>query len=161
MIILGKHTLNLRIICGNNLFDHFGAKILNSLFERNSEPRLIPIAKIQWSSTLYSWLNAREILAWNRHGIWSLSDRNGTWTHNHLVCKRILNHLTKLAKWLSFTVSAYLYGTFDCMFFIMSSMRFRVNLHSKVGWISRKSFLKTDQICKVLVIPTRLEPTIT
>ena len=32
---------------------------------------------------------------------------------------------------------------------IMSRMRFKVNLHSKVAWISRKSLLKTDAICKV------------
>ena len=45
-----------------------------------------------------------------------LSDCNGTRTHNHLVGKRILNHLAKLAKWLSCFVTTYLYGTFDCMF---------------------------------------------
>ena len=27
------------------------------------------------------------------------SDSNGIWTHNHLVCKTILNHLASLAKW--------------------------------------------------------------
>ena len=34
----------------------------------------------------------------------ALSDCNWTQTHNHFVCKRTLNHLTKLAslaKWLS------------------------------------------------------------
>ena len=30
-----------------------------------------------------------------------LSDCNATQTHNYLVCKRTLNHLAKLAKWLS------------------------------------------------------------
>ena len=30
-----------------------------------------------------------------------LSDSNGTWIHNYLVCKRTLNHLVSLAKWLS------------------------------------------------------------
>ena len=29
-----------------------------------------------------------------------LSDCNGTRTHNHLIRKRTLNHLAKLAKWL-------------------------------------------------------------
>ena len=37
-----------------------------------------------------------------------LSDCNWTRTHNHLVHKRILNHLAKLAKWLSCIVSTYL-----------------------------------------------------
>ena len=50
-----------------------------------------------------------------RRLIWSLSDSNRIWTHNHLVCKRTLNHLTKLAKLLSCVVSTYLYGVFDCM----------------------------------------------
>ena len=39
----------------------------------------------------------KELHARNRYDIWSLSDCNGTWTHNHLVCKRTLNHLVKLA----------------------------------------------------------------
>ena len=37
-------------------------------------------------------------------------------THNHLVHNQSLNHLVKLAKWLSCVVSTYLYGAFDCMF---------------------------------------------
>ena len=45
-----------------------------------------------------------------------LSDCNGARTHNHLVLKQTLNHLAKLAKWLSCIVSTYLYGAFDCMF---------------------------------------------
>ena len=55
-------------------------------------------------STLYSCLNVKELLAWNRRKIWSLSDCNWTRTHNHLVRKRTLDHLAKLAslaKWLS------------------------------------------------------------
>ena len=34
-------------------------------------------------STLYSCLNVKELLARNRREIWSLSDCNGTRTHNH------------------------------------------------------------------------------
>ena len=36
--------------------------------------------------------------------------------HNHLVCKWTLNHLAKMAKWLSCVVSTYLYIAFDCIF---------------------------------------------
>ena len=36
-------------------------------------------------------------------------------THNHLVHKRILNHLAKLAKWLSCVVSTDLYSAFELM----------------------------------------------
>ena len=45
----------------------------------------------QGESTLYSCLNVKDRLAWNRHEIWSLSDCNWTWNHNHLVHKQTLN----------------------------------------------------------------------
>ena len=64
---------------------------------------------------LYSCLNGKEFLAWNRRNIGSLSDYNGTLIHNHLVRKRTLTHLAKLAKCLSCVVSTYLYGAFDYM----------------------------------------------
>ena len=67
-------------------------------------------------STLYSCLNAKELLARKRRHIWRWSDCKGTRTHNHLFPKRTLNHLAKLAKWLSCAVSTYLYGAFECMF---------------------------------------------
>ena len=46
----------------------------------------------QSKSTLYSCLNVKELLARNRHDIWSLSDSNRIWTHKHLVRKWTLNH---------------------------------------------------------------------
>ena len=67
---------------------------------------------------LYSCLNVKELLAWNRCNIWSLGDCYKTWTHNHLICKWTLNHLTKLTKWLSCVVSTYLCSAFDCMFLL-------------------------------------------
>ena len=67
-------------------------------------------------STLYSFLNVKQLPAPSRRHIWRLSDYNGTPTHNHLVLKGIRNHLAKLAKWLSCVVIIYLYGAFDCMF---------------------------------------------
>ena len=51
----------------------------------------------QSESTLCSFLNLKELLAWNRREIWSLSDDNWTRTHSHLVRKWTLNHLAKLA----------------------------------------------------------------
>ena len=51
----------------------------------------------QSESTLNSCLNAKELLARGRRNIWSLSDCNGTRTLNHVVHKRTLNHLAKLA----------------------------------------------------------------
>ena len=66
--------------------------------------------------TLYGRLNVKELLTRNRREIWSLSDCNWTRTHNHLVCKWTLNHLAKLAQWLSCVVSTYMYGAFDYLF---------------------------------------------
>ena len=43
----------------------------------------------------------------------SICDYNGTRTHKHLVRKRTLNHLAKLAKCSSCVVNTYLYGAFD------------------------------------------------
>ena len=56
------------------------------------------VSAFQSESTLYSCLNVKKPLARNRRDIGSLSDYNGTRTHNHLVRERTLNHL---AKWLS------------------------------------------------------------
>ena len=72
---------------------------------------------LQSQSTLYICLNVRELPARNKCNIWSF-DCNGIWIHNHLVCKGILNHLGKLAKWLSFVVSTYLYCAFNWMFLL-------------------------------------------
>ena len=72
--------------------------------------------KFQNESTLYSWLNVKQLLAQNRRDSWSLSDSNEIRTHNHLVCRQTLNHLSKQAKWLSCVVSTYLYGVFDCYY---------------------------------------------
>ena len=66
-------------------------------------------------STLYICLNVKEFFARNKHDIWSLSNCNETRTHNHLVCKRTLNHLAKLTEWLSLTVSTNLYCAFECI----------------------------------------------
>ena len=60
-------------------------------------------------------LNVKELLAQSRCHIWNLSDSNLIRTHNHLVCKPTLNHLAKLAKWLSCVVSTYLCDASDCM----------------------------------------------
>ena len=45
--------------------------------------------------------HVKEPLARSRREIWRLSDCNWTRNQNQLVLKRTLNHLAKLAKWLS------------------------------------------------------------
>ena len=67
-------------------------------------------------SPRYSCLKVKEIFAWSKCKIWSLSDCNWTQTQKHLVQKQTLNHLAKLAKWLSCVLSTYLHGAFDRMF---------------------------------------------
>ena len=54
----------------------------------------------QSESTLYSCLNAKELLAQNRCDIWSLRDSSRIRNHNHSVRKLTHNQLTKLTKML-------------------------------------------------------------
>ena len=70
----------------------------------------------QSKSTLYIFLNIKELLCSNMRYILSLSDCNGTRTYNLLVYKRTLSHLAKLTKWLNCVLSTYLYGVFHFMF---------------------------------------------
>ena len=65
---------------------------------------------------LDSCLNVKELLARSSREIWRLSDCNWTRTQNHLVLKRTLNHLAKLAKWLSY---------------VNSYVRWQVQMHRK------------------------------
>ena len=69
------------------------------------------------------------------------SDCNSTQSQNYLVWKRRLNDLAKLANWLSYVLSTYLYWLYVL---VMSRMRFKVNPHSIVAWISRNSLLEVD-----------------
>ena len=64
---------------------------------------------------ILSCLKVNELLAQDRHYIWSLIDSNGIRTQDYLLRKRTLNYLVKLAKLLSCAVSTYLYSVFDCM----------------------------------------------
>ena len=88
-------------------------------------------------------LNVEELLAWNRRETQSLSDCIWTRTHNHLVRKRTLNRLAKLAKRLS----CCKYLSIRCIWLyvlILSLAHFRVNPHSTVARMSRNSLLKTS-----------------
>ena len=53
----------------------------------------------------------------------------GIQTHNHLICKRTLNHFAKLGKWLSCVVSTYLYG-------IRLNFRYHACFEEGVSWNS-------------------------
>ena len=70
-------------------------------------------------SALYSCLNVKKILAQNKRKIWFLSDWNWTKTDNHLLRKRTLHHLAKMAKSLSWVVNTYLYDALTvCSFHV-------------------------------------------
>ena len=119
------------------IYDHgtiFLAFLITNLLLTNLESSLCVVIMSRTSISVNPhsivYLNVKELLARSRRHIWSLSHSNVIQTHNHLVCKRTLNHLAKLARWLSCVVSTYLYGTFDCVSFIMSRTSIRVNPHS-------------------------------
>ena len=99
-------------------FDCIGIAVWRTLFKKSKwfcTERLLQLTvcsyyvtkKFQNESTRYSCLNFKELLTGNRRHIWSLSDCNGTRSHNHFVQERRINYLdkllqfAKLAKWLS------------------------------------------------------------
>ena len=75
----------------------------------------------QSESALCSCLNVEEVLAQNQHNIRSLSNCKRTWTHNHFVRKRTLNHLAKLACNVNQEPSNF--STFDSIFFSTIKVR--------------------------------------
>ena len=99
----------------------------------------------QSESTHYSCLNVKELLARNRWDIWSLNDSNEIRTHNRLVRKRTLNHLAKLAKWLSCVVSTYLYGASE---YILLSCHVHIFFISNSISLIRIWFLKLENHLK-------------
>ena len=98
--------------------------------------------------TLCTCQNAKELLAQIRDHIWSLSDSNGIQIHNHLIRKRTLNHLPKLAKWLSYLVNTYLYIAFDCML-LSCHVRVLEWIYIILALISRNSLHKAGAISEV------------
>ena len=93
--------------------------------------------------------NFKELLARSRCHTWSLSDCSGIRTDNHLVGKRTLNHLPKLAKWLSCVVSNHLYGAFDCMLLSCHVRGSEWIFTLYFAWMLRNSLLKAGTISEV------------
>ena len=65
---------------------------------------------------------------------------NETRTHNHLLRKRTLKHLPKLAKWLSCVVRTYLYGALTMCFYQLNYLGglgkcLSVRLQTKSLWM--------------------------
>ena len=78
-----------------------------------------------------------------------LSDSNEIRTHNHLVCKRTLNHVVKLAQMVVLCYESLSVWCICLCVLIMSHTCFKVNLHSLVAWMSRNSLLETGAISEV------------
>ena len=88
-------------------------------------------------------LNFKELIAPNRSNIWNLGGYNGIRTHNHLVHKWTLNHLARLAKWLSCVVRAYLYSTSTVWFHHITNL-FRVNARTRHGILNFRDCSRTQ-----------------
>ena len=71
----------------------------------------------QSESTLYMSVNFKVLLTRSRRDLLILSDCNWTRNKNHLVRKRTLNRLGKLAKWYGCFVYNYLNSALYCMLF--------------------------------------------
>ena len=88
--------------------------------------------------TVHSCPNVKELLSQNSRKVSSLSDCNGARTQKHLVRKRTLNPLSKMAKWLNCVASSYLYSAFDCLF---------LSCHEHFsGWTTLYSFLTVKEL---------------
>ena len=105
---------------------------LKLLSKRHFRQYVIVISRTSFRANLDSLicLNIKELLGRSRHHIWSLIDSTGIRTHNHLVLKRTLNYLAKVAKWLSCVLSTYLHGGFDCMLLLLVGLRVWIPLLS-------------------------------
>ena len=129
--ILTKKPLTVRHYFASTPTPHSAVKRLSFIQKHSDTTVCYYHVMYEFQRNLHSivCLNVKEPLAGSRRHMWSLSDSNGIRTHNYVVRKRTLNHLVKLAKWLSCVVSAYLYGAFDCMF---------LTFHVRVSeWIHR------------------------
>ena len=100
-------------------------------------------------STLYMYLN---VIAWNMRKMWGLCDSNWTWTHNHLVIKRMLNHLVKLAKWWSCVMSICMVHLTACHY----HNRFAFPSKSTLCIYSSKEFLDIEATIECKVTPKRV-----
>ena len=63
--------------------------------------------RLEWNY-ICNCVNVKAPCSKHTHSL-KMSECSVTWTQSKLVCKRKLNHLTKLVKWLSCVVSTYLY----------------------------------------------------
>ena len=97
-------------------------------------------------STLYSCLNIKELLAQNRHDIWSKNDCNGTQPHSLWKNVQPFSQTGQMIELWCEYVSVRCIWLYVIM---MSRTHFRVYPHYIVSWMSRKSLLETGAISEV------------
>ena len=91
---------------------------------------------------------------------WHIRGCNRIRTHNFLLCKRTLTHLTKLAKWRSNCEYLPVWFIWLCVL-IISHTRFRVNLNSVTPmWYNKNTRLSFRLFFFILVIMQSISNTI-
>ena len=123
LVLILAHTSAVRFVENDRTWFLMTVCYYHVTYEFQSEPTQYSLPERQ---------ETKKLLARSLHHIWSLSDSNAIRTHNHLFCKRTLNHLAKLAKWLSCVVNTCLYSAFDC---ILLSCHVRVSEWTKWLWV--------------------------
>ena len=94
--------------------------------------------KAEWICTLYSSLNVKELLAWNRRNIWSLSNSNRIQSLNHLAHKRTPNLCCEyLSIWCIWLYVIWLY-----VCHVMYGFQSESTVQSIVAWMSRNLLTK-------------------
>ena len=114
----------------------------------------------QSESTLYSYVNVKELLAQNRCEIWSLSDCN--WAQPQPLSLQM--NTQPFSRTGQMIELCFVHLSVWCIWLyvlIMSQTRFKVNPQSIVAWLSRNSLLETGVKSKFWVTATRLESTST
>ena len=122
------------ILVGSYFFDTFTYLAKSNLIFKNQYVRKLISLGYNYRN---EFLCIRIILS-NWQKIMFSNDYNWTRTQSHLVHIRTLNHLAKLAKWLSCVLSTYLHNAFDSIFL---SCHVRVS-HSIVAWMSKNSLVE-------------------
>ena len=91
-------------------------------------------------------LNVKELLAWRRHHMWSLSDSSVIRTHNHLVRKRTLDHLDHLffGKFASIQCLSLLDYYFPYYLYCTSVHQRKTNTAQKMKFSIKDFFSKCD-----------------
>ena len=94
----------------------------------------------QSESTLYNYLNVKELLARSRREIWGLSDCNWTRTHIHLVHKWALNHLAQTGQMIELCCE---YLSVRCVWlYVLIILRTRIRVSVWATWLSVRLWTK-------------------